>query len=117
MILRGFLLSNIFSLFASLENHWTTRASALDFRSDFGDSARLLYGICRSLKPAVAVEIGSARGKSACYIGRALKENGSGRLFAIDSHTSTDWNGTDSVDTYQVLPHHLEETKKSAWPR
>jgi predicted O-methyltransferase YrrM len=109
MMGRGFWASNIFSSLASFENHWTKKASELDFRSGLGDSAWLLYGICRSLKPAVAVEIGSARGKSACYIGRALKENGSGRLFAIDPHTSTDWNDTDSVDTYQVLRHHLEE--------
>jgi hypothetical protein len=91
------------------EPHWTTKTSKSDFRSGLGDSAWLLYGICRSLKPAVAVENGSARGKSACYIGRALKENGSGRLFAVDPHRSTDWNDTDSVDTYQVLRHHLEE--------
>jgi hypothetical protein len=67
----------------------TTKASKSDFRSGLGDSAWLLYGICRSLK-------------------RALKENRSGRLFAVDPHRSTDWN-TDSVDTYQVLRHHLEE--------
>jgi predicted O-methyltransferase YrrM len=102
-------LRALFGSSASLENHWTKKASKFDFRSGLGDSAWLLYGICRSLKPAVAVEVGSARGKSACYIGMALKENGAGRLFAVDPHISTNWNDTDSVDTYQILRHHLEE--------
>jgi Predicted O-methyltransferase len=71
----------------------------IDFHSGLGDSAFLLYGLARSLKPAVAVEIGSARGKSACYVGQALKENGFGKLFAIDPHTHTNWNDENSVDT------------------
>jgi predicted O-methyltransferase YrrM len=77
----------------------TPDLSEIDFHSGLGDSAFLLYGLARSLKPAVAVEIGSARGKSACYVGRALKENGFGKLFAIDPHTHTDWNDENSVDT------------------
>ena len=75
------------------------RLDEIDFHSGLGDSAYLLYGLARALKPQVAVEIGSARGKSACYVGRALKENGSGRLFAIDPHTRTNWNDEDSIDT------------------
>src|SRR5690349_24226172 len=67
------------------------RLDNVDFQSGLGDSAYLLYGLARALKPGVAVEIGSARGKSACYVGRALKENGSGKLFAIDPHSRTDW--------------------------
>ena len=75
------------------------RLDEIDFHSGLGDSAYLLYGLARALKPQVAVEIGSARGKSACYVGRALKENGSGRLFAIDPHARTNWNDEDSIDT------------------
>src|SRR5678815_4241447 len=75
----------------------------IDFHSGLGDSAYLLYGLARALKPRVAVEIGSARGKSACYVGRALKENGSGKLFAIDPHTRTDWNDENSVDTLDEM--------------
>src|SRR6516162_6551295 len=68
-----------------LRLYWTRqKIGRVDFSSGLGDGAWLLYGICRSVKPAVAVEIGSARGKSACYIGMALKENGWGRLYAID---------------------------------
>lgn len=80
-----------------------SRAAAIEFKSGLGDSACLLYALARSLKPDVCVEIGSARGKSTCYIGMALKENCSGRLFAIDPHSETDWNDPDSVDSFDEL--------------
>ncbi|MFO0959084.1 MAG: class I SAM-dependent methyltransferase [Isosphaeraceae bacterium] len=79
----------------------------LEFLSGLGDSAWVLYGLVRSLKPDVCVEIGSARGKSACVVGLALKENGHGRLYAIDPHASTDWNDTESVETYDLIRKHL----------
>jgi predicted O-methyltransferase YrrM len=65
------------------------RLPAVDFASGLGDSAWLLHGLARSLKPKVCVEIGSARGKSACYVGLALMENGFGKIYAIDPHTKT----------------------------
>ena len=83
----------------------------IDFHSGLGDSAWLLYGLARALKPKVAVEIGSARGKSACYVGQALKENGSGKLFAIDPHTRTDWNDEDSVDTLDEMRRNIRSLK------
>jgi predicted O-methyltransferase YrrM len=89
-------------------NPWK-RLAQIDFRSGLGDSAWLLYGICRSLKPSVAVEIGSARGKSACYIGMALRQNGSGRLYAVDPHSPTDWNDDKSIDTYGIMCDNLKE--------
>jgi predicted O-methyltransferase YrrM len=92
-----------------LRLHWTRQQlGRVDFSSGLGDGAWLLYGICRSVKPAVAVEIGSARGKSACYIGMALKENGWGRLYAIDPHKLTNWNDSDSIDTYDIMRSHLK---------
>jgi len=63
-----------------LRLNWTQKIGRVDFSSGLGDGA----GICRSVKPAIAVEIGSARGKSACYIGMALKEAAWDRLYAID---------------------------------
>ena len=80
----------------------------IDFNSGLGDSASLLYGLARSIKPQVAVEIGSARGRSACFIGQALKENGSGKLYAIDPHTVTSWNDTNSVNTYETMCANVE---------
>lgn len=83
------------------------RAEGLEFRSGLGDSANLLYAFVRSLKPEVCVEIGSARGKSACFIGMALKENGCGRLFAIDPHKPTEWNDPNSVESLPALRANL----------
>ena len=84
---------------------------ATQIMSGLGDSAWLLYGLVRSAKPEVVVEIGSARGKSACYLGMALKENGSGRLYAIDPHTRTNWNDADSVDTFDSINRNLDRLK------
>jgi predicted O-methyltransferase YrrM len=84
------------------------RPEAVEFASGLGDSAWLLYGLARSLKPRVCVEIGSARGKSACYIGMALRDNGLGKLYAIDPHTRTDWNDSNSVDTYEIFNKNLK---------
>lgn len=69
--------------------HWSDVAAELPFHSGLGDSAWLLYGLCRAMKPTVCVEIGSARGKSACYIGMALKQNRAGHFIAIHPHTKT----------------------------
>ena len=86
---------------------FTPSLDEIDFHSGLGDSAYLLYGLARALKPRVAVEIGSARGKSACYVGRALKENGSGKLFAIDPHTRTNWNDENSIDTLDEMRRNI----------
>jgi|SRR5271166_871210 len=72
-----------------------------------GDAAWLLYGLARSLRPEVCVEIGSARGKSACFLGQALNENGKGKLYAIDPHTKNAWSEI-SVDTFEVMRKNLE---------
>jgi predicted O-methyltransferase YrrM len=89
--------------------HPLQTAASVDFRSGLGDSALVLYGLCRSMKPKVCVEIGSARGKSACYVGTALKENGTGHLYAIDPHTKTNWNDAESVDTYEIMRDNLNK--------
>jgi predicted O-methyltransferase YrrM len=81
---------------------------SLDFKSGLGDSAWLFYGLTRSMKPEVCVEIGSARGKSACFIGLALKRNGHGKLYAIDPHTQTNWNDDTSVETLPIMQKNLQ---------
>lgn len=84
-----------------------SKADEINFLSGLGDSSYLLYGLVRSMKPEVCVEIGSARGRSACFIGMALKENGRGRLFAIDPHQQTSWNDFQSVDTFEIIKNNL----------
>lgn len=53
------------------------------------DHPRILYALMRSLKPKTAVEIGSLYGYCACYMARALQENGGGRLFSIDDFSES----------------------------
>jgi predicted O-methyltransferase YrrM len=79
------------------------KATTIEFHSGLADSSSILYGLVRSLKPEVCVEIGSARGNSTCAMAMALKENGHGKLYAIDPHMPTDWNDHFSVDTFEVL--------------
>jgi predicted O-methyltransferase YrrM len=94
---------------AKLGAAWPQMLAQTDFQSGLGDSAWLLYGLCRSLKPITVVEIGSARGKSACYIGTALKHNGAGSLYAIDPHTPTEWNDNKSTDSYEMMRANLKK--------
>jgi predicted O-methyltransferase YrrM len=84
-------------------------AETFDFRSGLGDSAWLLYGLARSIKPKVCVEIGSARGKSACAVGLALLRNGAGKLYAIDPHAPTEWNDSESTDSFAIITEHLRK--------
>jgi predicted O-methyltransferase YrrM len=84
-----------------------SKADEINFLSGLGDSSYLLYGLVRSMKPEVCVEIGSARGRSACFIGMALKENGRGKLFAIDPHRQTSWNDLESNDTFEIMKTNL----------
>lgn len=83
------------------------RLESTDFRSGLGDSAWFLYGLVRAQKPQVCVEIGSARGKSASYVGQALKENGVGRLYAIDPHCATQWNDDHSEASFDIIRRNL----------
>jgi len=85
----------------------TLRIPKIGFRSGLGRGAWLVHGLALSMKPSVCVEIGSARGCSACYIGLALRQLKRGRLYAIDPHTRTDWNDFLSVDTYEVMRRNL----------
>jgi predicted O-methyltransferase YrrM len=75
--------------------------------SGLGDSAELLYGLVRSIKPEVCVEIGSALGKSASHIGMALKENGRGILYAIDPHQPTEWNDFNAIDSFKEFTRNI----------
>lgn len=84
-----------------------SKGRATFIRSGLGDSAELLYGLVRSMKPDVCVEIGSALGKSASYIGMALKENGRGMLYAIDPHEPTNWNDVAAIDSLKEFTRNV----------
>src|SRR5882757_3585593 len=102
------MLSKLAGLFPQLRSR-EFYAETFDFQSGLGDSAWLLYGLARSIKPKVCVEIGSARGKSACAVGLALRRNGGGKLYAIDPHSPTNWNDTSSVDSFAIINEHLKK--------
>lgn len=74
-----------------------------------GNAAFALYGLVRAIRPHVCVEIGSARGRSTCFIAQALKENGHGKLYAIDPHGKTDWNDIDSEQSLAILRANLSK--------
>lgn len=43
-----------------------------------------LYSLVRTLKPKLVIETGSFRGLSACYIGKALRDNKRGKLITCE---------------------------------
>lgn len=50
----------------------------------------ILYGLIRSMKPEIVVEVGTYRGFSGSWMAQALKENGTGHLYCIDNFSLTD---------------------------
>jgi predicted O-methyltransferase YrrM len=84
---------------------WQIRRSAIP--TGLADSAWLLHGLVRSMKPLTCVEIGSAHGYSTCLIGLALKQNLRGRLWAVDPHELTAWNDDQPEHTFDSLRRNL----------
>lgn len=82
------------------------------WHSGFGDFATVVYALVRSKRPQVVVEVGSAYGKSTCFIAAALQRNGCGTLFSIDPHSVTDWNDGNPVDdTFEIVKRRLRELR------
>lgn len=79
--------------------------------SGLAQGAWLLHGLALSMDATVCVEIGSAAGQSACYVALALKQMGRGRLYAIDPHTSTDWNDSIAADSLEIMQGNLRRFK------
>jgi predicted O-methyltransferase YrrM len=73
-----------------------------------GDSAWLLHGLVRSMKPEFSVEIGSAQGWSTCLIALALEQNLHGKLYAVDPHIANDWSHQDPDHTIDALRANLK---------
>ena len=48
-------------------------------------------------------------------MGTALKENGRGKLYAIDPHTKTDWNDWYSVDTLDEFNRNIRKAGVSQY--
>lgn len=63
----------------------------VDWRSGLVVGHQVLYSLVRVLRPKTIVEIGSARGLSTCAMSLACRQNGSGKVFAIDPHDRNSW--------------------------
>ena len=61
----------------SMLDGWTGEIETLDF----------LYALVRLIKPVEALETGTWLGWSACFIGRALKANGFGKLTTLETNS------------------------------
>lgn len=71
----------------------------MPWHSGLGDATHVMYALVRGLRPRVIVEVGTARGRSACAMALACRENGVGRVVAIDPHDSNNWNDTSTRGT------------------
>jgi predicted O-methyltransferase YrrM len=83
--------------------------------SGLGTGVHLLYGLVRSARPCVVVEIGSAQGRSTCAMALACRQNGQGKVHAIDPHTENSWSEGNGVDTFAVLKSRLAEYDLAPW--
>src|SRR5262249_33074218 len=63
-----------------------------DWKSGLEVGVHVLYGLVRAACPEVVVEIGSARGRSTCAMALACRQNGRGKVYAIDPHTDNAWS-------------------------
>jgi predicted O-methyltransferase YrrM len=91
-------------------------ADRVDWKSGVGEGLHTLYGLARSLRPTVVVETGSARGKSTCALALACRQNGHGKVYAIDPHLPNDWSEyhTDG-DNLSFLRRRLADYGLDGW--
>jgi predicted O-methyltransferase YrrM len=88
----------------------------IEWNSGLGDSLHVLYGIARSLRPEVIVEIGSARGRSTCGLALACRQNGHGKVYAIDPHGTNSWSeGGQMKTTEHFLRERLKRYELEPW--
>ena len=88
----------------------------VDWKSGLADATWMLQSVVRLWRPKVVVEIGSARGQSTCTLAQACRQNGLGKVYAIDPNTPNDWSesGTGG-DNYEFLRARLREYGLDPW--
>ena len=87
----------------------STYAGKIDWQSGIDDAIFVLYGLVRSQRPKVIVEIGCARGRSTCALALACRNNGVGRVYAIDPHTANAWSDEGQGSTEAFLRARLRD--------
>jgi predicted O-methyltransferase YrrM len=95
-------------LFTPPFDHW------VEWRSGLGPAIHVLYGLMRALAPEVVVEIGSARGRSTCALALACRQNGRGKVYAVDPHSPNAWSETGG-DSGEFLRRRLREYELDSW--
>ena len=78
--------------------------SRVDWHSGLGDAVFVLYSLVRAKRPQVIVEIGSARGRSTCALALACRQNGVGRVYAIDPHSINLWTEIGTAGEHRGIP-------------
>jgi predicted O-methyltransferase YrrM len=86
-----------------------------DWRSGLETGVYALHGLVRAARPRVVVEIGSARGRSTCAMALACRQNGVGKVYAIDPHTENDWSEGYGNSTMAFLTARLAEYELTPW--
>lgn len=88
------------------------------WNSGLGAGLHALYGLCRAIRPTVVVEIGSARGLSTCALALACRQNGNGKVYAIDPHTVNGWTDQgNGSETLAFLVDRLNDYELAPWCR
>jgi predicted O-methyltransferase YrrM len=112
----GFALLRTMSEFRALTEVFVPPYSGrVAWQSGLGDAVFVLYSLVRTQRPEVIVEIGSARGRSTCAFALACRQNGLGRVYAIDPHTINLWTeigtggATEAFLRARLREYHLEE--------
>jgi predicted O-methyltransferase YrrM len=91
-------------------------SSEVDWQSGIDDAIFVLFGLARSRRPEVIVEIGSARGKSTCALALACRNNGTGHVYAIDPHTANNWSDMGTGGTTEAfLRERLRDYRLDDW--
>ncbi len=72
------------------------------------DLCMLLYSLVKREKPRVVLELGTGLGVSAAWIGRALQENGSGRLWTYEDGRSQEAFLPQALSSVQDIPEFRE---------
>src|SRR5262249_12985747 len=90
--------------------------SWIEWLSGLGEGIHVLYGLARAMRPEVIVEIGSARCRSTCTLALACRQNGRGKVYAIDPHNINDWTDRGVGKTsLEFLRARLREDDLEAW--
>lgn len=75
----------------------------------------VLYGLIRSMKPDVIVEVGTYRGFGAAWMAKAVQENNKGRVYCIDNFSLTDHESRVGSDARTHLNRNLEALGVKEW--